>query len=339
MDSRASVSASDETPATSPSPWAAAGVSDFDEALYHAILHQPEAGITGWSRLLGASPPRVRRACARLLRLGLIQAPDSTGGLRPVDPRIAVRALIRKRESESDLLAATADDMAKIYAAGLLRAEPSSLVEVVRGESANAARLEELYARAEHEVCLFDSPPYLAPLTPQLDLQSEVLRRGVAYRTVYSVTSLESPDLLAYAEGMVALGEQARVLPTVPMKLLVVDRRTAMLPLTSADAGPAYCAVIVRHSALTDALQTLFETFWQQGTPLSGTPDDGGEELSAADRRLIGLLAAGMKDEAIARHLGVSLRTLRRRVSDLQLRLAAAGRFQAGVRAAQRGWA
>ncbi|MGA6152712.1 helix-turn-helix transcriptional regulator [Stenotrophomonas sp. NPDC087984] len=339
MDSRASVSASDETPATSPSPWAAAGVSDFDEALYHAILHQPEAGIAVWSRLIGASPARVRRACARLLRLGLIQAPDSTGGLRPVDPRIAVRALIRKRESESDLLAATADDMAKIYAAGLLRVEPSSLIEVVCGESANAARLEELYARAEHEVCLFDSPPYLAPLTPQLDLQSEVLRRGVAYRTLYSITSLESPDLLAYAEGMVALGEQARVLPTVPMKLLVVDGRTAMLPLTSSDVGLAYSAVIVRHSALTDALQTLFETFWQQGTALSGTPDDGDEELSAVDRRLVGLLAAGMKDEAIARHLGVSLRTLRRRVSDLQLRLAATGRFQAGVRAAHRGWA
>lgn len=45
-----------------------------------------------------------------------------------------------------------------------------------------------------------------------------------------------------------------------------------------------------------------------------------------------------MKDEAIARHLGVSLRTLRRRVSDLQERLGAASRIQLGVRAAQRGW-
>ncbi|GAA1706902.1 helix-turn-helix domain-containing protein [Streptomyces yatensis] len=344
MDSRASLSASasasasDKTPAPSPSPWAAAGVSDFDETLYHAILHQPDAGIAVWSRLIGASPARVRRACARLLRLGLIQAPDSTGGLRPVDPRIAVRALIRKRESESEQLAATADELTKVYAAGLLRVEPSSLIEVVCGESANAARLEELYARAEHEVCLFDSPPYLAPRTPQLVLQGELLHRGVAYRTLYSATSLESPDLLAYAEGMVALGEQARVLPTVPMKLLVVDGHTAMLPLTSSDVGPGYSAVIVRHSALTDALRTLFETLWQQGTPLGRVPDDD-EELSAADRRLVGLLAAGMKDEAIARHLGVSLRTLRRRVSDLQLRLAATGRFQAGVRAAHRGWA
>ncbi|MGW3568107.1 helix-turn-helix transcriptional regulator [Streptomyces sp. NPDC000941] len=335
MDHRAA----EETPATSPSPWAAAGVSDFDETVYHAILHQPDAGVTTWSELVRASPSRVRRACARLLRLGLLQAPDSTGGLRPVDPRIAIRALIRKRETESELLAATADDMAKIYAAGVLRSEPAGLVEVVRGESANAARLEELYAQAEHEVCLIDSPPYLAPLTPQLDLQSEVLRRGVAYRALYSVQSLESPDLLAYAEGMVALGEQARVLPTVPMKLMVIDGRTAMLPLTSVDAGPVYSSVIVRHSGLTDALRTLFETLWQQATPLDGPPAKEDEELGDADRTLVGLLAVGMKDEAIARHLGISLRTLRRRISDLQQRLGAGGRFQAGVRAAHRGWA
>lgn len=337
MDSRAA-SASDETPAAPPSPWAAAGVSDFDETLYHAILHQPDAGVTGWSELLRTSPSRIRRGCARLLRLGLLQAPDSTGGLRPVDPRIAVRALIRKRESESELLAATADDLAKVYAAGALRAEPSGLIEVVHGESANAARLEELYARAEHEICLFDSPPYLAPLTPQLDLQSEVLRRGVSYRTIYSVSSLETPQLLAYAEGMVALGEQARVLPAVPMKLLVVDGRSAMLPLTSTDAGPGYCAVIVRHSALTDALRTLFETLWQQATPLSGVRDESPEDLTEEDRNLVGLLAVGMKDAAIARHLGISLRTLRRRISGLQRRLGARGRFQAGARAAHRGW-
>ncbi|MFF7545213.1 hypothetical protein ACFZCU_16550 [Streptomyces canus] len=45
-----------------------------------------------------------------------------------------------------------------------------------------------------------------------------------------------------------------------------------------------------------------------------------------------------MKDEAVARHLGVSLRTLRRRVSELQERLGAASRLQLGMRACQRGW-
>ncbi|MDW6058858.1 hypothetical protein SAZ11_13475 [Streptomyces sp. FXJ1.4098] len=105
--------------------------------------------------------------------------------------------------------------MAKIYAAGLLRSEPAGLVEVVRGESANAARLEELYAQAEHEVCLIDSPPYLArspPVGPPE--RSAAPRCRVPRALLRRIPGV--PDLLAYAEGMVALGEQARVLPTVP---------------------------------------------------------------------------------------------------------------------------
>ncbi len=45
-----------------------------------------------------------------------------------------------------------------------------------------------------------------------------------------------------------------------------------------------------------------------------------------------------MKDEAAARHLGISVRSLRRRSHDLLVELGADNRFQAGVEAARRGW-
>ncbi|WP_329259449.1 LuxR C-terminal-related transcriptional regulator [Streptomyces sp. NBC_01478] len=322
-----------QTPAAS--PWAAVGVSNFDELVYRSILHQPDAGAVGWSLLSGATPAELREACNRLLTLGLLQPPDSMGGLRAVDPRVAIRALIRRRETESELVAATAEEMATAYEAGLLREEPSRLIEVASGEGAIAARLEEMYARAEHEVCLFDTPPYLAPPAPQVDLQADLLKRGIVSRGIYAATALEDPNALSRAWNMVELGEQARVLPSVPLKLLVVDGRRALLPLTSSAAG-GYCAVVVWHSAVTEALQKLFELAWQQATPL-GRPGGNGE-LSEDEQALTRLLAAGLKDEAVARHLGVSLRTLRRRVSDLQERLGAASRFQLGLRAAQRGW-
>ncbi|MGW3287742.1 response regulator transcription factor [Streptomyces sp. NPDC001002] len=321
------------TPAAS--PWAAVGVSASDELVYRSILHQPDAGAGGWALMARATPAELREACDRLLALGLLQPPDSMGGLRAVDPRVAIRALIRRRETESELVAATAEEMATAYEAGLLREEPSRLIEVASGEGAIAARLEEMYARAEHEVCLFDTPPYLAPPAPQVDLQADLLKRGIVSRGIYAATALEDPNALSRAWNMVELGEQARVLPSVPLKLLVVDGRRALLPLTSSAAG-GYCAVVVWHSAVTEALQKLFELAWQQATPL-GRPAGNGE-LSEDEQALTRLLAAGLKDEAVARHLGISLRTLRRRVSDLQERLGAASRFQLGLRAAQRGW-
>lgn len=59
---------------------------------------------------------------------------------------------------------------------------------------------------------------------------------------------------------------------------------------------------------------------------------------SPAELLLLQLLADGAKDEAAARSLGVSVRTVRRMVADLMRRLDARSRFQAGILAKRRGW-
>lgn len=76
-------------------------------------------------------------------------------------------------------------------------------------------------------------------------------------------------------------------------------------------------------------------------------PEDKGREdkgdaspsgLAADDSELLELLASGLTDAAIGRRLGVSYRTVQRRVRTLMMRLEAATRFQAGSRAVHRGW-
>ena len=59
--------------------------------------------------------------------------------------------------------------------------------------------------------------------------------------------------------------------------------------------------------------------------------------LSTRDQQLLALLAAGLTDQAIARKLGVALRTVERRVRRLMDGLGARTRFQAGLQAAARG--
>jgi DNA-binding NarL/FixJ family response regulator len=61
---------------------------------------------------------------------------------------------------------------------------------------------------------------------------------------------------------------------------------------------------------------------------------------SRPDQRtfLLRQLASGAKDEQIARTMGLSLRTIRRRIADLMIELGADTRFQAGAEAVRRGW-
>ena len=136
-------------------------------------------------------------------------------------------------------------------------------------------------------------------------------------------------------QRLVAAGEEARVLPGLPLKLVIVDRHTALLPLTL-DSALAQTAVIHR-STLLDAMVNLFEIYWERALPLDerGPAGDG---LSGQDREILGLLVAGAKDEVIARQLGVGVRTLRRRMQHLMATLDAETRFQAGMQASRRGW-
>jgi DNA-binding NarL/FixJ family response regulator len=138
----------------------------------------------------------------------------------------------------------------------------------------------------------------------------------------------------------------------LPFKLTVVDRRRALLPLGAGTELTA--ALIVRPSPLLDALIEVFETQWAKGMPVpraagrTGGRTEGQESGresapdSPADGRmawegLLTMLSAGMTDEAIARQLGVSARTVQRRISDLMETLGSRNRFQAGVQAVRHG--
>jgi DNA-binding CsgD family transcriptional regulator len=174
-------------------------------------------------------------------------------------------------------------------------------------------------------------PPFAADVSQAPVTQDTALRRGVTARSIYDVSAFETPGLLEAARGLVEQGEEARV-GTVPIKLVIVDSKRAMLPLTSGDRDAAQSAVVVHQSTLLDALIALFEMMWRASSPLrwTGQGAEAGERLSGGDAEILSLLSAGLKDETVARQLGLSLRTLQRRVSELFDVVGARTRFQAG---------
>ncbi|MET8942712.1 LuxR C-terminal-related transcriptional regulator [Streptomyces sp. NPDC004542] len=325
--------------------WHLLGLDEFDARLYREVLRDPGAEPGGWAESLDVTDEQVGEGVRRLAGLNLLAcepAGPDVQRVRAVDPHLALRAVLRSRDEAFLRIAAMAESLAVEYDRGRLRSSPERLVEVVEGPAAHVRRLRELYAGAEEEVLGLDTPPYVVSAGDNTDAQGSAMARGVRFRTVYAVQGLESPERFEQALGMAARGERARILATVPFKLLIIDGRTAMMPLTDRESDNEFRTIVVHRSALTVALRTLFESLWRTGTPLgpkgAAERPGGGETVSEAEQRLLRLLAAGLKDEAIARQLGISLRTLRRRIADLQDRLGAAGRFQAGVQAARRGW-
>jgi hypothetical protein len=96
--------------------------------------------------------------------------------------------------------------------------------------------------------------------------------------------------------------------------------------------------LVIRQHSLIGSLTLLFESMWEKAMSVPGL--DGQRQDEGAGNRglLLSQLAGGAKDEQIARALGLSVRTVRRRVAELLEELGAESRFQAGVEAVRRGW-
>jgi DNA-binding NarL/FixJ family response regulator len=137
---------------------------------------------------------------------------------------------------------------------------------------------------------------------------------------------------------MIAAGEQARLTENVPVKMFIADNRLGLIPLEV--AGSADASLLIHESSMLDTLIALFDLVWERAIPIhaDGEPSAPGTGPGDDESALLGLLAAGLTDSAIARHLGTHPRTVQRRVRELLDRLGAGTRFQAGLQAVRRGW-
>ncbi|MFJ7078908.1 hypothetical protein [Streptomyces sp. NPDC098781] len=308
-----------------------AGVSPFDESVYRILLTHRSAGPADLQTALNAPLLAIGAALERLCAQGLASRLSSPPGTyTATEPSTAIEALVRARTAALERVRGHAGELARLFAPA--RETATSEVQIIRGKAALGRWFVRLQHEADEEVVTLDHPPYALSTSPSI--QSTALRRGVRYRTVYAPESLKWPGVLDNVRELAELGEDARVLDGLRVKLAIADRRLAIMPL-SLDLGDDVRAAVVRPSALLDALIDLAEALWSQALPI-GAP--AADLLSPEDRAALTLMCSGMKDEAIARQLGWSLRTMRRRVQVLYGKLGASNRFQAGVLAARRGW-
>jgi DNA-binding CsgD family transcriptional regulator len=160
------------------------------------------------------------------------------------------------------------------------------------------------------------------------------VRPGLRYRAVYPDTARTAPTLCRHLGNLSVAGVAVRTMPQVPMNALIIDDAVAVLP---ADTRAGSVAVLRLQSVVTTATE-LFERIWPDAVPLADSDLPVDTDLSLREREMLRLLALGATDEVAAAQLGISVRTVRRMVAQIMHRLGARSRFQAGVKAADRGW-
>ncbi len=321
------------------------GLSPVAQAVYAAVLGHPGYGVAELTRTLSLTETQVRTACDELADLALLRpSHDTPGLLRAVNPAFALDLVLRRQEAE---LAHRASELAeeRLRAAHLVAAytdldpgESDPGTERLLGLDAVQARLELLATQLTGE-CLSSVPgggQSQAGLEAARPLAAEALRKGVRLLTLYQDSVRNDPASLAYAQWMTREGGQVRTAPLLPPRLVIFDRAVAVVPLDPQDARRG--ALCTREPAVVAFLVAVHQQAWDTAVPLAADRDEEAGGLTPTERDLLVLLSKGLTDEAAGKRLGVSLRTVRRQMAGLMERLGAASRFEAGLKAARRGW-
>lgn len=314
-----------------------AGIEPLEERLYRALLGASPQSMSDLAAAVGVPAGLLRAPIERLRSIGFVTPLSDDSELYvPVPPDLALHLVvsreelkIRRRLEDLSRLRGSAARLSRELVGNVpeSRDDIVNLVEgapLVRQKMADVALLARTQVRRLEPVPLHDE---------DLETQADVVQRAI-----YERSALDDHDQLQRIQLRQLRGESVRLLPKPPMRVVVADDDLAFVVLE--DSEDRVRGVLLHPSPLLTGLLSLFDLLWERAIPLDasgGTGPEAGWRISEDDAALLRLLAAGLKDQAIARHLGIGLRTVVRRIGNLSRALDAETRFQAGLQAARRG--
>lgn len=330
-----------KTRATSPSgqsPLSLAGLLPGDELLYRAVL-----------RASGASRERITEATALALdELDEVLARFATAGLVRLDGEtvIALAPLevlgevvssetqrLQADSARLDALRNLLPGLAAEHATSRAGDGTSVAVQVVEGGDV-VALIRALAEETSGDLMWLRPDQWRLPVTREIDaLVRELTRAGRRSRAIYPARALEeAPEIL---RSRAEAGELVRVVASLSTRISVFGSTAALIPERWGEHSAR--RLVVREHSLVGAIGALFEHTWERAMTVPGLESESADP-SGQRRLLLMQLTRGARDEQIARALGISLRTVRRRVAEVMEELGAESRFQAGVEAVRRGW-
>ena len=271
------------------------GLTANEAKSYISLLQKDTLTVPEVSKIAGIPRTNAYESLERLLAKGFcVSRPGRTKRYCASDPallqEIAVSNLESTFESELDKLYSKQDEILEkkraghenlanlikelttLYKGSRDNESPLEYIEIITGAAQVATRFARLVEGARKEVLVFTKPPYAAgPGSKELDRQVSgeltSLKRDVIHRSIYEIPSDPVERRLIYQEAdeMAKVGEEARALEELPMKLAIFDEKTVIFTMEDPLLKkPSVTTLIIQHRSLAKTLKTLFNSLWEK---------------------------------------------------------------------------
>ncbi|WP_309112061.1 LuxR C-terminal-related transcriptional regulator [Saccharothrix sp.] len=289
---------------------------------------------------LGVPISEIHVAVARLVELHLLRTdPATRDHLLPTVPQLAATALVSPIERAIYQWQELADRFRERIAgiAGSTRRDDEHIgvIDGVSGVAEIRGVLGSAGRDCRRELVVLHPGRHGEELVDELlETCYRVLDRGVAIRLICPHQSRARFASRAKVSQLLDAGAQIRTRSRLPRAAVVFDESLAILLDFPAAPGGHPTARRVRDRDVVRFVVDTFNQHWDDATPFSAAAPGYADAVDDLHRSIARLMARGLTDDGVARHLGMSVRTCRRHIASLLQNLNAVSRFQAGVRAA-----
>ena len=293
--------------------------------LFERVLAEDGIAVDD-ERIAEGGPDRA--AFDLLVELGLLLLDPDAGTWLPEDPATAQSRVVSPLTSESVRLLQESGDWARAF---------GSVTATWRRAPRSDARGPFTYLRdeaigkflagvvAEVETEILTAQPQTGRDAQTLAAAAlrdvAALERGVKIRTLYQHSARRSSVTHKYVAEVTARGAEVRTLDEFFNRMIIVDRRVALIPGAEDLRVPSIIAYLV----------DVFERAWERGRPFANRESSMLKDIALEQRAMtIRMLIEGHADPVSAKRLGVSPRTYAGYVADLKEEYEAETRFQLG---------
>ncbi len=267
--------------------------------------------------------------------------PDDPNWLRPLPPSVALAQRLNPLEREiterRQLSIELADSFEPFMALTAQATAPTHAITVLEGLERINAALDVATTECQSEMLTVQPSGRRLEhiLTQGLERDRPLIERGVTIRTLYQHTARYSPETLAYVDQFPDGKVEYRTIDELVERLIICDETVAFIPTRD----DRQVALELRHPGLVRYLIKVFEFMWGRAVPLNaGAPyETAPDGLTEIQHSIAKLLVEGHVDEAIARRLGMNVRTCRAHIAKLATALGSGSRAQLGFLIAQSG--
>jgi DNA-binding CsgD family transcriptional regulator len=283
---------------------------------------------------LGLPPRVVRQALEELASAGAAQPLSQIGGIatrpsewewQPIPVRQVLETVTRRARARIIRVDGWRRHVAVISGIDWSAIDPTA-VRHLPNRAIARRRIADLSAAETYEHLAINPEEVFAAdaAAAALPVERETCARGIKLRML-GLPPSDGDLSSAYATELAGLGGEYRESGTLPMKLMVFDRRTALFPADPVDFEAG--AIEVADPVAVTHLISLFRRYWTEGRDPrhKGVPPI---VLNQRERALVALLADGYSDESAAAQLGLSRRTVLYALRSLMDRVGVENRFQ-----------